>query len=84
MKVSETHNLLTCYSEVAKSIDFDATIKAWKQNPKKYAHITYLEDCFKIAPASKKCAIFKCLKNPEHNNWNTTISNGVLHNFDTK
>ena len=73
MKVSETYNLLTCYPEVAKSIDFDATIKAWEKEPKKYAHVICLEDCFKIAPKTEKRAIFKCLKNPEHNNWDTII-----------
>ena len=75
MKVSETYNLLTRYPEVAKSIDFDATMKAWEQNLKKYAHVTCLEDCSKIAPKTRKRAIFKCLKNPEHDNWDVTISN---------
>ena len=75
MKVSETYNLLTCYPKVAKSIDFDATMKEWGQNPKKYAHITCLEDCSKITPASGKRAIFKCLKNPKHDNWDATIKN---------
>ena len=75
MKVSETYNLLTCYPEVAKSIDFYATIKAWNEDPKKYAHITCLEDCSKITPKTSKRAIFKCLKNPEHDNWDTTINN---------
>ena len=70
---SKENNLLTCYPDVAKSIDFNATIKAWEQNPKKYAHITCLEDCFKITPKTNKQAIFKCLKNPEHNNWNARI-----------
>ena len=75
MKVSETYNLLTCYPEVAKSIDFYATIKAWNEDPKKYAHITCLEDCSKITPKTSKRAIFKCLKNPEHDNWESSISN---------
>ena len=80
MKVSETHNLLACYPEVAKSIDFKATIKAWEKEPKKYARITCLEDCSKITPASRKRAIFKCLKNPEHDNWYTRIDHlSLIH-----
>ena len=80
MKISETHNLLMCYPEVAKSIDFDATMKAWTQNPKKYIYAPCLEYCFKIAPGTTKHAIFKCLKNPEHDNWDSSIrhrTNGV-------
>ena len=73
--VSKENNLLGCYPEVAKSIDFHKTAKAWEQNPKKYVHVTCLEDCSKIAPKTNKRAIFKCLKNPEHNNWDTKISN---------
>lgn len=48
MKVSATNNLLICYPEVAKSINFEATMKAWKKSSKKYAHLTCLEDCSKI------------------------------------
>lgn len=73
MKVSETNNLLACYPDVAKSIDFKATIKEWEHNPKKYAHVTCLEDCSKIAPSHGKRAVFKCLKNPEHNNYSAII-----------
>ena len=62
-----------CYPDVAKSIDFDATRKAWKKDSKKYACITCLKDCSKIAPNTNKRAIFKCLKNPEHDNWDTKI-----------
>lgn len=61
MKVSETNNLLVCYSDVAKSIDFDATMKVWEQSPKKYVYAPNLESCFKIAPKTGKRAIFKCL-----------------------
>ena len=75
MKVSEANNLLTCYPEVAKSINFDATIKAWGQNPKKYVYVTCLEDCSEITPKCNKRAIFKCLKNSEHNNWDTRVNN---------
>lgn len=74
MKVSETHNLLTCYPEVAKSIDFDATVKAWLQNSKKYVYAPCLESCFKITPGTSRHAIFKCLKNSEHNNWDARIN----------
>ena len=79
---SKENNLLVCYSEVAKSIDFNATIKAWKKNPKKYAHITCLEDCSEITPCTSKRAIFKCLKNPEHDNWGTSISNRTTKKSD--
>ena len=73
--ISNTYSFLACYPEVAKSIDFKATIKAWEKEPKKYIHTTCLEDCNKITPKTKKRAIFKCLKYPEHDNWDTTISN---------
>ena len=32
---SKENNLLVCYPEVAESIDFDATAKAWEKNSKK-------------------------------------------------
>ena len=75
---SKENNLLVCCREVAKSIDFDATMKAWEQNPKKYVHVTCLEDCSKIAPSTHKRAIFKCLDNPKHNNWDTKIGNRTV------
>ena len=80
--VSKENNLLGCYPEVAKSIDFYKTAKAWEQNPKKYVHVTCLEDCFKIAPSTNKRAIFKCLKNPQHDNWDAIIHSRTLLGAD--
>ena len=70
---SKENNLLTCYSEVARSINFDATIKAYEKEPKKYVYASRLKDCSKIIPKTEKRAIFKCLKNPKHNNWDASI-----------
>ena len=77
---SKENNLLIYYPEISKSINFDETIKAWEKEPKKYAHITCLEDCSKIAPKTRKRVIFKCLKNPEHDNWDTRISSKTCLN----
>ena len=74
-RLKNNNNLLICYPELAKSIDFDATMKAWEKNPKKYIYVTCLEDCLQITPRTCKRAIFKCLKNPEHDNWDAIINN---------
>lgn len=58
MNVSATNNLLTCYPEVARSIDFDATVEAWTQNPKKYVYVPCLEYCFKIATGGGENTLF--------------------------
>ena len=76
---SETNNLLVKYPEIAKEIDFEATVKAWEQNNKKYAYTPSLEYCVEITPYSKKRAIFRCSKDKTHGTWDSIIGNRTLH-----
>lgn len=76
---SETNNLLIKYPEIAKEIDFEATVKAWEQDNKKYAYAPSLEYCVEVTPYSKKRAIFRCLKDKTHGIWDSIIGDRTLH-----
>lgn len=76
---SETNNLLVKYPEIAKEIDFEATLKAWEQNPKKYIYVTCLQDCANILPRSNKKAVFRCAKNRNHV-WDAVINSRTSGN----
>ena len=73
-KPDKDNNLLKLYQAIAESIDFKQTIEANKKDNKHYSSVTCLADCAYTSPYSNKRAIFKCLKNPEHNNWDATIN----------
>lgn len=75
---SETHNLLIKYPGIAKEIDFNATVKAWEQDRKKYAYAPSLEYCVEISPYSSRRAIFRCVKDNSHGTWDSIISNRTL------
>ena len=77
-KPDKNSNLLKFYPKIAESIDFKQTIESNKKDNKNYSDVTCLADCAYTSPHSGKRAIFKCLENPEHNNWDTTINSRTL------
>lgn len=77
MQIEKNKSLLTCFPDVAKSIDFEKTLKAHGLNKKKYINVTCLEDCAHIAAKSNKKAFFKCLSDSSHPSWDAAIVNRV-------